>query len=217
MTKTGFARALYSAAPTSALVLAFIVASSRPARTQNLAPPLAITQTLQQQDNKEAGHTYWRYPDYDGIIDVWKDTSGIHFRVHSINPENQKVREMVAGQAKKDTASLTEADFQKAVGYVAQLRDMKEGKDGKWRGKIWIEARKEHFGLDIQFPKGTETRLSIRGYIVEGWKRFVTLGNPGNIVGMTMEFSPVANPPPRGVNHPSLPARAQRDTMQKIP
>ncbi|HYD17297.1 MAG TPA: hypothetical protein VEF76_02320 [Patescibacteria group bacterium] len=179
-------------AATSALTLAFLAASVRPMRAQNPAVVAPIEQTQPQ-----TSHSYWKHPDYDAIIDLWTDTSGIHFRVHALNPENPKVRELVAGNVSKDKKDLTTADFEKTLNYAAQLRDMKNMGNGRWQGKIWIEQRKEAFGFDIQLPQQGEKNLKLRGYAISGWKKVVTLGG---IVGKSLELSPVANPPPRGLS-----------------
>lgn len=179
-------------ATTSALALGFLAASVRPMRAQNAVVPAAAVQTIPQ-----SAHSYWKHPEYDGVIDLWTDSTGIQFRIHALNPENDKVRTLVAGYVSKDKARLTPADFEKALEYQAQLRDMKNMGNGRWQGKIWIEQRKEAFGFDIQLPHGNQQNLKIRGYAISGWKRVVTLGG---LVGKTLEFTPVSNPPDRGLS-----------------
>lgn len=198
MVKRGFAKTLYSIAATGALVLAFMAVSSRSMRAQHLPPPVPFTETLTSEFNKEAGHSYWKHPDYDSIIDFWMEKDGPHMRVHAINPDNPKVRDMIAKGAKKDVSQLTQEDLDKAASYVSILKDMKREKDGSWRGKLYVVSRDEHFGIHIRLPEGDQKTLLIRGYIIEGWKKWVTLGNPGNVVGLTLPFTPVENPPPRG-------------------
>lgn len=216
MTKNRLYKVLAAVATTSALTLAFLAASVRPMRAQAPHNAAALTQTI---DNpyKQEGHTYWKHPDYESVIDLWKDSTGIHFRVHSLNPDNPKVKEMVAGSVSKKIEHLTQADYEKAASYVAQLVDMKEGKNGRWTGKIYVATRKEHFGIDIQLPHGNEKNLKVRGYIIEGWKKYLTLGNPGNVVGYTLNFSPVENPPARGVTRNPPPSRAIPLPVQAAP
>ena len=186
-------------ATTSALALGFLAASVRPMRAQNAVVPQAIVQTIPQ-----SAHSYWNHPEYDGVIDVWTDSTGIQFRIHALNPENDRVRNLVAGYVSKDKKNLTPADFEKALDYQAQLRDMKNMGNGRWQGKIWIEQRKEAFGFDIQLPQGDQKNLKIRGYAISGWKKAITLGG---LVGKTLEFTPVTNPPERGLT------TARRDTV----
>lgn len=190
-------------ATTSALALGFLAASVKPMRAQNAVVPQGIVQTIPQ-----TAHSYWKHPDYDGIIDVWTDSTGIQFRIHALNPENDKVRNLVAGNVSKDKSKLTQADFGKALEYKPQLRDMKNMGGGRWQGKIWIEQRKEAFGFDIQLPQGEQKNLKIRGYAISGWKKVVTLGG---LVGKTLEFTPVANPPDRGFS------TAPKDTTVAYP
>lgn len=186
-------------ATTSALALGFLAASVRPMRAQNAIVPQAIVQTIPQST-----HSFWKHPEYDGVIDLWTDSTGIQFRIHALNPENDRVRNLVAGYVSKDKKNLTPADFEKALDYQAQLRDMKNMGNGRWQGKIWIEQRKEAFGFDIQLPQGDQKNLKIRGYAISGWKKVITLGG---LVGKTLEFTPVTNPPERGLT------TARRDTV----
>lgn len=152
--------------------------------------------TVKTDTYAQTGHTYWQHPDYDAVLDIWRCAErGVCVKVHSVNAENQKTREAVAKDAKKDIKNITPADVAKFCAYEAQLVQMKEVAPGDWRGKIWIASRNSHFGVDIHEPKGEEVNLKMRGYIVEGWRRWATLGNPGNIVGKTMELAPVKNPP----------------------
>lgn len=208
MVKSRLFKAVAAVATTSALALGFLAASVRPMRAQAPHNPHAVSQGIDTVNHKQEGHTYWKHPDYDSVIDLWRDSTGIHFRVHSINPDNPKVKEMVAGSVSKKIENLTPADYEKAASYVAQLVDMKEEKNGKWKGKIYVATRKEHFGIEIQLPQGAEKNLKVRGYIIEGWKKFLTLGNPGNVVGYTLSFSPVDNPPARGVTRAPLSSRS---------
>ncbi len=186
------ARIFTTLATTSALALGFLAASVRPIRAQNAVVPLGIEQTLPQ-----TAHSYWTHPEYDGVIDVWTDSTGIQFRIQALNPANDKTRNLVAGNVSKDKNKLTPADFEKALEYKPQLRDMKNMGGGRWQGKIWIEQRKEAFGFDIQLPQGNNKNLKIRGYAISGWKKVVTLGG---LVGKTLEFTPVSNPPDRGLS-----------------
>lgn len=190
-------------ATTSALALGFLAASVRPMRSQNAIVPQAIEQTIPQ-----TAHSYWKHPDYDGIIDLWTDSAGIQFRIHALNPANEKVRNLVAGNVSKDKNKLTQADFEKSLEYKPQLRDMKNMGGGRWQGKIWIEQRKEAFGFDIQLPQGDNKNLKLRGYAISGWKKVVTLGG---LVGKTLELTPVANPPERGLS------TAPKDTTVAYP
>ena len=185
------ARIFTTLATTSVLSLGFFAASVRPMRAQNAVVEQGVVQTLPQ-----TAHSYWTHPEYDGVIDLWTDSTGIQFRIHALNPNNDKTRNLVAGNVSKDKNKLTTADFEKALEYQAQLRDMKNMGGGRWQGKIWIEQRKEAFGFDIQLPQGDHKNLKIRGYAISGWKKVVTLGG---LVGKTLEFTPVANPPERGL------------------
>lgn len=214
MVKKGFARTLYSIAATGALVLAFMAVTSRTMRAQHLPQPAPFSETLSGAFNKEAGHSYWKHPDYDSIIDFWIDAKGPQMRVHAINPDNPRVKDMIAKGAKKDVSQLTQEDFDKAASYVSILKDMKQEKDGSWRGKLFVASRNEHFGVHIRPSAEGQPNLLVRGYIIEGWKKWVTLGNPGNVVGLTLSFTPVENPPPRGY-YRSLPPTAS-DTSTRF-
>jgi hypothetical protein len=196
MVKNGFARKLSALAASSVLTLAFWAASVRPLRGQNLArDSSAATQTT--PSGAQPGHTYWKHPDYDAVLDLWNcPERGVCLKIHSLNPADKKVRELAAKELKKKPEELTDADMVKFCGYEFQLQEMKQKKDGKWQGKLAFNSYSTRFGVEIQRPAEDGGKLRMRGYIAEGFWHKITLGNPGGLLGKTIEFTPVTSPPP---------------------
>jgi hypothetical protein len=204
MTKGRFARKLSVLAATSALAAGFWVAAARPLRGQAAADS---AHSAQAGAADTAGHSYWKHPDYDAVLDLWNcPERGICLKIHALNAEDPKVRALAAKDVKKDVKDLTPEDMQKFCGYTLELHDMKQ-KDGKWQGRLYVRSRNQNFGVEIQPPAaGGDGKLRMRGYVIEGFWHKLALGNPGGILGRTIEFAPVAEPPPSCRPAPKPPA-----------
>jgi hypothetical protein len=201
MSKHRFVQKLSSLLTTSALTLGFAVAAARPLRGQD-----AVRDTVQQADsisNAKEGHTYWKHPDYDGVLDVWRcPERGICARVHAVNTQDERVRKAVAKTLKKDVKKVTDDDVLKNIcGYEAQFREMKEVEPGHWAGKIWIVSRNTHFGVELKQAQDQE-HLYLRGYVL-GFFKYLFLGDPfhvlekGNNLDRIHDVPPPCKAPPK--------------------
>ena len=144
----------------------------------------------------EPGHTYWKHPSYDAILDMWEcKERGICMRLHTINPDDPEIRKLTAKETKKKIEDITHDDLAQMCGYEMQFSDMKRQKDGSWQGKLYIKSRDLKVKVVITPPQAADSTLRMRGSISEGFWNIVLLGNPGDLVGRTYVLNPVQNPP----------------------
>lgn len=192
---------LSSLLTTSALTLGFAAASARPLRGQE-----AARDTVQQANSvKDAqpGHSYWKHPDYDGVLDVWNcPERGICAKVHAVNTQDARVRRAVAKTMKKDVKKITDDDVLKNIcGYEAQFSEMKQNEPGHWEGKIWIASRKTFFGVELKEAQDHE-HLYLRGYMI-GFFKYLFFGDPfhvlekGNNLERVNDVPPACKAPPK--------------------
>ena len=196
-----FLRKTSSLLTTGTLALGFAAASVRPARAQQAARDTVnrteVSDTVKQTTvtDSQPGHTYWQHPDYDGVLAVWNcPERGICAKVHSINTQDDKVRQAAAKTLKKKAADVTDKDvLQQFCGYEAQFTEMKQVEPGIWDGKIWIASRNTFFGVSLkQDPDGEH--LHLRGYLL-GFFKYLFLGDPFHVLGKTNDLDRVHNPP----------------------
>lgn len=194
-----FLRKASSLLTTGALALGFTAAAARPVRAQEPSPDKVKSASVA---DTQPGHSYWQHPDYDGVLDVWNcPERGICAKVHSINVQDDKVRQAAARTLKKKPGEVTDKDvLQQFCGYEAQFSEMKQVEPGLWDGKIWIASRKTFFGVSLKQDADGE-QLHLRGYLL-GFLHYLFLGDPFHVLGKTNNLNRVSNPPPACVAPP---------------
>ncbi|MEZ0226846.1 MAG: hypothetical protein ACAH83_19980 [Alphaproteobacteria bacterium] len=200
MSKNRFVQKLSSLATTTALAMGFAVAAARPLRAQVVErDTVQQADSLQKADtvsNAQPGHTYWKHPDYDGVLEVWRcPERGICAKVQSVNTQDPRVRTAVAKTMKKDVKKITDEDVLKNIcGYEAQFREMKEVEPDHWVGKIWIVSRNTHFGVELKQAQNQE-HLYLRGYVL-GFFKFLLLGDPFHVLEKGNNLERIRDVPP---------------------
>jgi hypothetical protein len=171
---------LSSLLTSSVLATAFCFSAAMPARgqtTSHLGSQSETSQSKQQDSsfsptavtNAERGRTYWKYPGFRAILDLWEcPERGLCGKLHSIDPGDAKVRQAVARIVKKDPDKLNRDDLLKLCGYEAQLQDMQKKDARTWQGKIFIKERNEPFGITVSLRGDGDPKLHLRAYLIKG-------------------------------------------------
>jgi hypothetical protein len=181
--------------PFSALVLGFAAAgqlTGANAKAEDAPPPAPIQQP--QATNAPAvipGHTFWKHPDYDAIIEIWTDpVLGLRGKVASLNPDNPKIRSLAAkAYHMEDEKKLTRDQVLAFQGLEGDLHLHSAG-DGKWTGTIYwpyTRFKVKTFGVDVD---QRNDQLHVHGYLLP-WK---ILGVPMPQFGKSTDLKPSAPP-----------------------
>lgn len=111
----------------------------------------------------EAGHTFWKHPDYDAVVEIWTDpVKGLRGKIASLNPLDNKVREVVGKILKKDVKQVSDKDVMSFQGMEGNLSLHREGL--KWTGTIYWPFKEKSYGVDVETP--TDHTLHVRGYFI---------------------------------------------------
>jgi hypothetical protein len=130
----------------------------------------------------EPGHTFWKHPEYDAVVEVWTDpVTGLRGRVASLNPADKKIREKIGKILDKDERQVTDKDVLSFVGMEGDLHLHREGL--KWTGSIYWPFKQKSYGVDVE-QKGEHT-LRVHGFLL--WMP---------IIGRTADLKPAEPPPP---------------------
>jgi uncharacterized protein (DUF2147 family) len=130
----------------------------------------------------ETGHTFWKHPDYDAVVEVWADaTKGLRGRVASLNPADKKIREMVGKILKKEEKLVSDKDVLSFVGMEGDLHLHREGL--KWTGSIYWPFKEKSYGVDVEQKGDT---LHVHGFFL--WMP---------LLGKSAELTPAKPPGPK--------------------
>lgn len=137
-------------------------------------PSPVNTQTMAQ-----TGHTFWRHPDYDAVVEVWTDPlTGLRGRIASLNPADEKIRKVVGKILKKDEKDVTAKDVLSFEGMEGDLHLHREGL--KWTGSIYWPYKDKSYGVDVEPAQNV---LHVHGFLL--WLP---------IVGKSADLTAVAPP-----------------------
>jgi hypothetical protein len=128
------------------------------------------------------GHSFWRHPDCDAVVEVWTDPkTGLRGKIVSLNPADEKIRKAVGKILKKDEEDVTAKDVLSFQGMEGDLHLHREGL--KWTGSIYWPFKQKSYGVDVEQMKDA---LHVHGYL---------LLLP--IFGKSVDLKPVGGPAPQ--------------------
>lgn len=131
----------------------------------------------------QPGHSFWKHPDYDAILEVWTSPdSGLRGKIASLNPADQKIRQIVAKILKKDEKKVSDKDV---LGFQGMEGDLHLEKDGenKWTGSIYWPFKKKSYGVDVE---QASDKLHVHGFLLKL-----------PILGKSVDLKPASAPAPK--------------------
>lgn len=108
------------------------------------------------------GHSFWRHPDCDAVVEVWTDPmKGLRGKIVSLNPADEKIRKAVGKILKKDEDEVTAKDVLSFQGMEGDLHLHQEGL--KWAGTIYWPFKQKSYGVEVEPVKDA---LHVHGYLL---------------------------------------------------
>jgi uncharacterized protein (DUF2147 family) len=129
------------------------------------------------------GHTFWKHPDYDAVIEVWTEpVRGLRGKIASLNPNDEKIRKVVGKILKKEEDQVSAKDVLSFVGMEGDLNLHRDGAN-KWTGSMYWPYKDKSYGVDVEQDAA---KLHVRGFL---------LLLP--FIGKSADLKPAAAPAPK--------------------